>query len=148
MPSHPAPRGFTLVELLAVAAILTLVVAGATLAVGRAVPVSSDPARLSDRFGQARALAVTGQTVLGLVIEAEGLRAATRHETGWRLGPVEPWQGAVLRVTPADAVDGTPAVVFLPTGQTTAFAVTFDGPRGVIRCETDGWTGLRCAAGP
>lgn len=154
---HPVTRapassdaGVTLIELLIVVAVLSVLVVGIGLSTGRgAVPVQSDQARFQDRFETARSLAVHGGLPRGFDIEPQGLRQMRYGPDGWRSSPsLTRWRGRVTyRVQAGIAGTATPAIVFLPNGQTTAFSISFVDDGRITRCTSDGWTGLQCRGG-
>jgi len=137
--------GFTLIELLVAVAILSVLSVGATLAVGRgASEEQTDQARFQQQFERLRQLAVTGQQVRGLKVDARGMFSASYGSSGWKIAEArQRWAGKVILSVLPSAITGStsdPQILFLPSGQTTAFSISF----GQARCETDGWEGMTC----
>ncbi|WP_375257066.1 type II secretion system protein [Citreimonas sp.] len=142
-----AQAGFTLVETLVVAAILSVLAVGATLVVNRA-GAGSDAARFARVFADTRHRAVVGQQALALVPGPGGLGLLRQGAEGWSADSAEqPWRGRVVLAGGTSLGAGTQAVVLLPTGQTSAFSLRFTGSGDAIECRTDGWADLACGAG-
>lgn len=145
-----ADAGFTLIELLIAVAVLAVLAVGAGLAAGRGAAADvGDATAFRAAWKQAADLAVTGQSPRGLRITARGFAPVRFGADGWQApGPQRRWQGrAVFAPGPAPAsAPGTPDIVFLPNGQSSAFALTLRARAGgaARRCASDGWTGLRC----
>jgi len=138
-------QGFTLIELLVTVAILSVLSVGATLTVGRgSSKEQTDQARFQQQFDRLRQLAITGQQVRGLKVEARGMFLANYGPSGWEIAETrQRWAGKVILSVPPSAITGgtsDPQILFLPSGQTTPFSVSF----GQVRCETDGWEGMAC----
>lgn len=139
--------GFTLIELLVAVAVMAVLTLGAVLAVGRGQDrqVAPDMALFMERFAVARALAVEGRRTGGLQVRARETRLYWQVGGEWvaQSDPV-PWRGRVgFRRAGGPAGQDQPDILFLPNGQTTPFTMSFPGGD----CESDGWTGLRCADG-
>ena len=147
--SQPAGQaGFTLIELLVVIAILGVLGVGAALTVGRGGPEtaeSSDMARFQVAYATQAALAVQGREQRGLAVKAGGLQAMRPGPQGWVAETTEqPWRGRVALSEEVILFDPQgPDIRFLPNGRSSAFTISF-GAGG--RCESNGWTGLTCAA--
>ncbi len=149
-----ATAGFSLIETLVVAAVLSVLAVGATLAVGLRGPgAEADAARFTRAFDDTRHRAVVGQVMLGLSLGPDALRPATHGSDGWAIGDAaRTWQGTVrhagTRTAPdAFAASGAPEIVILPTGQTSGFDIVFSGDGATTRCRTDGWGDLTCGPG-
>jgi len=142
--------GFTLVELLVVVAILSVLTVAATLSV--ATPAggpSRDAARLQARYAALQDAAILSGRPQGLRLGPDGLASAhlLSDGTGWDLGRPLRWDGAAsltLDKGGATGGSGSPNILFLPSGQTTGFAVRFTRRNDVTLCRTDGWSGLAC----
>lgn len=143
-PSRDA--GVTLIELVVVVAVMAVLGAGLSLAVGRAASsADADMAQFRQQYEQLRAQAVHARHRYGLSVTPKGRHMMARHGGTWQdLGPPRSWRAAVHY---ADrhrrAAPGVPDIQFLPNGQTSAFTISF----GSRRCQSDGWTGLTCDAG-
>jgi prepilin-type N-terminal cleavage/methylation domain-containing protein len=146
IPAAPARAGFSLIELLVVIAVLSVLTVGAVLATGRGGPETSpDMARFQAGFTLMQALAVQGRGARGLVIVSEGMQTAQAGAEGWVISDgVQPWRGRVVYAARGGQFDpGAPDIRFLSNGRSTAFSISF-ATGG--RCDTDGWSGLTCAA--
>jgi prepilin-type N-terminal cleavage/methylation domain-containing protein len=148
--------GFTLVELLIVVAVLALLSVGAGFSTGRvAAGRAGDAARFAALHERLREAAVFERRPAALSLEAGGWRRLTPDAdspTGWRAAGETgrfrgetrfAGEGGTLGRPGADALE-QPDLVFLPGGASTPFRVSFISGDGVIRCDSDGWTGLSC----
>lgn len=142
----PAPRGFTLIELMVAVAVLAVLSVGATLALGRSDSAGASAQMLFQQaHTNSRALAITGQQVRGLRIEPRGLFPASHSPAGWNVAETRvSWDGQVVlsvaqnnRHGPASA----PQILYLPSGQSTPFTIQFPGG---VQCRNDGWSVLKC----
>ena len=141
-----AASGFSLIELLVVIALLSVLSLGAVMAAGPR-PGAGDPERFRLAFERERDLAVLGGRSAGLFVTLKGVQRAVPGNGAWQADGGElPWRTrAVLTVTARlDNRPGAPQLIFLPDGRSSAFALVFGGG---ARCESDGWTGLRCDPG-
>lgn len=140
--------GFSLIELMVVIAILATLSVGAVIAATpRSAGARSDVAQFQQAFERSRDMAVLGARKRGLFITAKGVQEAAYANASWvAKGRVTRWgRAAILTLSPGSQPRGdAPQLIFLPDGQTSAFVLVF---RGGGRCESDGWTGLKCAAG-
>lgn len=145
-PEQLGQAGVTLIELVIVVAVMASLAAGVSLVAGRGVaPGESDLSRFVRTYDQNRSLAVLERRVRGLFLEPDGSRQALKRDGIWgEPGRLQRWTGwvsyLVEGVRPGRNV---PDLLFLPSGQTSAFVITF----GARQCRSDGWTGLRCDAG-
>ena len=138
-------HGFTLIELLVTVAILSVLAVGATLALGRgASRDQTDQARFQQQFERLRQLAITGQQIRGLKLDARGMATAQYGPLGWSIAQTpQRWAERAILSVPQSAITGEvsdPQILFLPSGQTTPFSISF----GPVHCETDGWKDLSC----
>lgn len=138
--------GFSLIELLVVIAILAVLSVGAVLTTGRGGDGASDMDRFQRSYALMRSLAIQGREARGLMVQGTGLRRARMGVEGWGVSDsTQPWVGRVAFTRQGEVfVPGDPDIRFLPNGRTSAFSIGF-ATGG--RCESDGWTGLRCDAG-
>lgn len=87
------------------------------------------------------------------MIGPQAMQIVRSDGAAWRVSAmVRRWAGRVAFVEEnraATAEPDTPDIVFLPTGATSAFSISFSarGGGGTTRCETDGWAGLSCQGG-
>ena len=147
--------GFSLIELMVVVAILATVSVAAVLAVGRpaATGAAGDAAALQRAFDLQQGLAIRSGLRRGLLLERDGMTLARWSDGAWQADTsLHRWRArpqwrlpAGVSVGSAPAPDSPPQVVLLPNGQSTAFEVRFARRGSVVRCTTDGWTGLTCA---
>ncbi|MBY6092511.1 GspH/FimT family pseudopilin [Maritimibacter alkaliphilus] len=151
-----------MIELLVVVTIMAVLASGVSLVSARGTSTAqADVARFQRLFTQARDRAlITGQTQ-GLYLTGNGLKWAgsVPGSAGRNWQPVgrgQTWQGTVRfapRETPvSSAGGGLPDILFLSTGQSSAFEATFlednwRGDRAVFLCRGDGHGLPRCAAG-
>lgn len=159
-PADPAPQmtgqagqfylsgqaGVTLIELVVVVAVMASLAAGVSLMVGRgAGPEDGDLSRFVRTYEQNRNLAVLERQMRGLFLEPAGSRQALKQDGSWGdPGRLQRWSGRVSHLIEGTRPDpNVPDILFLPSGQTSAFVITF----GARQCRSDGWTGLRCDAG-
>ena len=137
--------GFTLIELLVAVAGMAVLTLGAVLAAGRGQVSQAGPdmALFKERFEVAQALAIEGRRTGGLAVRNDETQLYWRVGADWetRSDPV-PWRDRVeFNGRRPTGVEAGPDIVFLPSGQSTSFTISFDGGT----CANDGWTGLRCA---
>lgn len=137
-------RGFTLVELMVVIAILALLTLTATLGVNRPRTAhAQDWSRFQDIHARLREQAVLGRQVLGLALTPDGYRRMRRTGGTWQPeGPDAAWRGPVRVEAPFDPRE---VVAFLPSGQSTPVRLRFETDTGATRCESDGWRAMTCA---
>lgn len=141
-------RGFSLIELVVATAVLAVLTAGVTIsAVSR--PGAGDAAVFAARWDMAQAAARLSRVRRGLDISSQALTPMAWHPATattparWQeAGRPRRWRRPVRFDTRGVVAQGQPEVVILPDGRSTAFSVAF---RGGGRCESDGWTGLRCS---
>ena len=138
------PRGFTLVELLVVVSILSVLALGIGLRAGGGLGSARDASGLliAD-VAQGREQAIVSRQIHGLRTTPQGWQLMRLGTEGWVGASAAPRRAADARwqidAPPAPRAD-TPAILFLPQGQATAFAVTLDS----ATCTTDGWGPLTC----
>lgn len=148
--------GFTLVELVIVVAVLAVLAVSVTLT-GAFARASGPAERSAAAFARAVALArdraLVRRAPQGLAPLADGwqMMAPAADGGGWVAeGTPGAAPGAVWSVagTPFRPVAGVapqaPAVVFLPDGRSTPFALELPGRGGPLACRTDGWEAPRC----
>lgn len=145
-PGGKRAAGFSLIELLVVIAVLAVLAVGVTLSVGRRGE-QGDMAWFHEAWRTQAALAIEGRDMRGLRIGPTGLQVVARRMGGagpeWQdMGKPRAWSGRVALATVRAVPSGEPEIVFLPSGQSSAFSLGFSGGGG--RCESDGWTGLTC----
>lgn len=151
--SSASEAGFTLIELLVVIAILAVLAVGAGLAAtqqGTPRAVAADLSWFQTRFTTARAMAVTGRSAKGLYVTLREMAVGQADADGWAsTGAARRWRSKIV-FQPARQSDVellAPQIVFLPTGQTTAFEITFGATdQRARRCRSNGWNGLTCDA--
>lgn len=132
-PSTPVPDGgFTLIELLVAVAVLSVLAVGATLTVARpSGPGDAETFRAA--WEAQRDLSVAGRELRGLSVGPDGLTPMTRRYGTWRAAGRPRRLSARAALSPAPA-PGAPGIVFVPTGESAPFTVSF----GRGRCESDG----------
>lgn len=144
---RPGQAGVTLIELVIVVAVMASLAAGVSLMAGRGVAAGeSDLSRFVRSYEQNRSLAVLERRMRGLVLDPAGSRQALKQDGAWdQPGRLQRWNGRVSYLVEGarSAASDAPDILFLPTGQTSAFVITFEARQ----CRSDGWTGLRCDAG-
>ncbi|MGH1414391.1 MAG: type II secretion system protein [Pelagimonas sp.] len=148
-PGDQADRGFTLIELLISIAILSVLAVGASLAIPRqGSPFTSDLAKFRTIYHSQRDLAIAGQQTLGLSVTRQNAQVMALGSQGWQTDHTpRKWSGTVtlsskpFRGLPGPVSTQSPDIVFLPTGQTSAFRITFGTS---VQCESDGFAGLTC----
>jgi len=155
-------RGFTLVEILVVVAIIALMTAGVLLSVsltGRDRELEKERDRLLALFQYAREQSELQTREYGVLFQEDGYEFLTYdvHRGTWRslfeddaLGPRKLPQGLDLKLVidarpviltrPKDAKDKTPQVIIFSNGDLTSFAATLErdgGTRSVTLTEDD-----------
>jgi type II secretion system protein H len=141
-----SPRGFSLLELMVVVAVLGALTVGGTLLAGRSAGQGESDAQLfKTQFQTLHTLAITGGQTRGLRMNTTDMRAATHTAQGWQFAqtPIRFAGRAVLSVstTARQSRADAPDILFLSSGRHTPFTLTL----GTVRCETDGWSGLTCS---
>lgn len=139
-------RGFTLIELLVVVAIISVLTVGATLTVGRSGgSETSDLTLFQKTHDRLRGMAISGQQIRGLRVEARGMFTAHYSATGWIESATRiNWAGRVAVDVPfrhQSKAPGAPQLTYLPNGESTPFSIQFQNG---TRCVNDGWAPLTC----
>jgi prepilin-type N-terminal cleavage/methylation domain-containing protein len=147
--SGAAARGFTLIELLVAISVLAVLAVGVSLSLGpgRGMAGRGDAAAFATAWDRTATQAITGRAARGLVVTPQGFAPVTRGPEGWLPpGPLRRWQGRAVLSAPPSASPDAPSLVFLPNGHSSPFTLTLRPRNGaeVTRCDSDGWTGLRC----
>ncbi|GGX70409.1 hypothetical protein GCM10007385_44270 [Tateyamaria omphalii] len=145
-----ADAGMTLIELLVVVTVLAVLSVGATLTVGRVKgdDVAQDATRFLNTWRLHADLARETRTPQGLLLDTNGMQPMQLGETGWReTGGKVSWGSRVALVAGQGGRRGdVPDLVLLPSGQSTAFTVTFASAQSetLRRCTGGGWTVATC----
>ncbi|WP_425052952.1 prepilin-type N-terminal cleavage/methylation domain-containing protein [Psychromarinibacter sp. S121] len=136
-------RGFTLVELVVVVAILSVLTLSVVLGVNRpGLARSQDWSRFATLHDSLREQAVLGRQVLGLELNATGFRRMRRIDGVWQAeGGGGDWQDPVRIERPFDP---GAVVTFLPDGRSTPVTVRFGVSDGARTCKGDGWRAVEC----
>lgn len=141
------PRGFTLVELMIVVAVLSALAGAVTLSVARpgGGAALSDAARFEALHRRLRSEAVLSRQVLGLRVGPEGYAPLRWTGRDWApSGAAQAWQGAVTNLR---GFDPEAPLVFAPSGQVTPVRLRFEAEGAVRVCATAGWQAAACAGG-
>lgn len=126
--------GLTLIEMLAVVAVLATVAVGAVLMPGLRGG-ETDMARFAAAFAQTRSLAIAGRETRAVIVSPAGLALARRGSQGWTEDSPRPWRAP-------EKLGPRATIRLLPDGRSDSFQLQFSEGR----CESDGITGLQCAA--
>lgn len=154
--SNPADAGFSLIELTIVVTLLSILTlsVGLSMSLGRSTGSNDDVAVFQKRFDQLRAAAIHTRRPHGLQVTPQGWQVVGFDaQTGaWDFsGRQFDWKrSASFRPRPRGGVTALgrqPDVVFLPTGQSSAFEIRFITAQGFHTCQSDGWTGMSCDPG-
>lgn len=141
--------GFTLIELMVVVAVLSVLGVGAGLVASRSTKsaATADLHRFERQIQTARARAIQGRQLHGLIITARGFQPTVKTSEGWDQSLREiRWRGAVtLQLGTARQGPKSPHIVLLPDGRVSRFTLSFasNGNRRVV-CHSDGTAGMSC----
>jgi type II secretion system protein H len=137
--------GFSLIELTVVVAILSILSVSVSLTL-RGRPATADATKFTRAYDLARSKAIHSGQRHGLVVARQSFSAAHFLGGQWETSAQEQaFDGAAtVRVVNAPVSDA-PTLVFLPTGQTTAFEIDFSTAQNRQTCRTDGWAPLSCS---
>jgi prepilin-type N-terminal cleavage/methylation domain-containing protein len=153
--SAGAERGFSLLEMVVVVAVIATLSVGASLSIA-ARGGAGDAPRLAETYAALRDAAVLGQEARGLRLLPEGWQVLLPREggaPGWQVsGAVQEiraearFEGAGGPILPAppDGRPPRPDIVFLPDGGVTPFEVVFVTDAAVTACRARGLAGLQC----
>jgi len=153
--SKQPDRGFSLLEMVVVVAVIATLTVGASLSIG-ARNGTADAPRLAEAYEALRDAALLGQEARGLRLLPGGwqvLLPGEGPEPGWRVsGAVQKlraearFEGAdgPILPTPPDTRAPQPDIVFLPDGEVTPFEVVFVTDETVTTCRSRGLAGLDC----
>jgi prepilin-type N-terminal cleavage/methylation domain-containing protein len=134
--------GFSLIELLVVIAVMSVLAVGAVLAVG-GPRAGGDLAQFREIWVRERALAIEGRDMRGLTFTAKGVQVVAWRDGGWHdIGGPKRWRGRVAFAARGLHPPGDPDIVFLSSGQSSAFSVRFSVDQA--DCDSDGWADLTC----
>jgi len=155
--SRGGERGFSLLEMVVVVAVIATLSVGASLAIGTRGGTPDAP-RLAATYDALRDAALLGQEARGLRLVPGGwqvLLPGAGPAPGWRVsGGVQQFrsearfEGARGPILPAPPEDRPPQpdIVFLPDGEVTPFEVVFVTEGAVTACRSLGLAGLDCTA--
>lgn len=146
----PPDAGMTLIELLVVVAVLAVLSVGVTLTVGTSDrdSIARDETRFIDSWKLQADFARNSRTPHGLAFDGVAMQPMRLGSRGWQaVGSSVEWDGRVVLATDRQtSFSNAPDLVLLPSGQSTAFSVTFsDGPSDIPRqCRGGGWEAVTC----
>lgn len=149
-------RGFSLLEMVVVVAIIATLSVGASLSIGARGGMADAP-RLAATYDALRDAALLGQEARGLQLVPGGWQVLLPDEgedgPGWRVsGAVQAlraearFEGARGPILPAPPEGRAPQpdIVFLPDGEVTPFEVVFVSEGAITACRSRGLAGLDC----
>jgi type II secretion system protein H len=138
--------GFSLIELTVVVAILSVLSVSVSLAL-RERPTTTDATRFARAYELAKSQAIHSGARHGLSMTRTTFSSGTFRDGAWQsAAQAQSFDGtATLRLASAPDPEG-PTLVFLPTGQTTAFELDLTATQNRQTCRTDGWAPLTCVA--
>ncbi|MDZ7708815.1 MAG: prepilin-type N-terminal cleavage/methylation domain-containing protein [Roseovarius sp.] len=152
----PPDRGFSLLEMVVVVAVIATLSVGASLSIGPRGETADAP-RLASVYDALRDAALLGQARRGLRLVPGGWQVLVPREGaegGWQTSGAAvkfrsevrfEGEGGPILPTPPDDRLPQPDIVFLPDGEVTPFEAVFVTDATITACRSQGLAGLVCA---
>ena len=142
--------GMTLIELLVVVAVFAVLSVGITLVLGqsRTSDAPQDAGRFLELWQRQSDFARQSRTPHGVTVETGALQPMRLGSNGWNTNgariPLDTRATVAARQRSGQLT--APDLVILPSGQSTAFQITFaGGPSSTPSvCQSDGWDKATC----
>lgn len=156
-PRQAADRGFSLLEMVVVVAVIAVLSVTATFTVTDRSRGEGDVIRFAATYDRLRDAAILAGVPRGLALLPGGWQSLDpprpgARDAGWHpVGSVQKFRGEARferdrrALEPRDLAQvPRPDITFLPDGQVSPFEVTFIGKTTLSRCRSGGLSGLEC----